>query len=61
MSKENKCEYLKDCLCTLPNYGMECHYGKEYKRCSAATFFREHGHTEYAKAANPQEKGDQNV
>ena len=44
----NKCEFLKDKICSLPNYGCECHYGRNWKRCTAASFFKKFGHTNYA-------------
>lgn len=51
MSKENKCEFLRmNKICSLPDYDCECHYGEDYESCSAASFFRENGHTDYTKA-----------
>jgi len=47
---KNKCQFMRDKICSLPNYGCECKYGLKWGSCTAATFYRKHKHTDYKKA-----------
>lgn len=41
------CEFEKQKLCTLPGHALpECNYYNKW-RCTAASFYREHGHLDY--------------